>query len=684
MASRSTQARSRAPRVGVDVGGTFTDFVVVERGRLRIFKRPSTPGAPERAVLDGLAAAGLGGARAIVHGSTIGTNALLQRRGARTLLVTTAGFRDVLEIGRQTRPELYAIEPRKPSPLVPRRWRLEVAERVGVDGEVVIPLDLDALARLESTVRRLAPESAAVCLLFSFLRPSHERAVRAALRRAGLRSVSISSEVLPEHREFERTSTTVMDAYIGPTVRDYLRRLNRGLHGVLWIVQSNGGVLRSREAAAAPIRSVLSGPAAGVVGARTVASEAGLTDIVTLDMGGTSTDVSICPGEPLRTTHTMVAGVPVAIPMTDIHTVGAGGGSIASQDEAGALRVGPASAGADPGPAAYGRGGEHATVTDANVVLGRLAANVALGDAVRLDRDLAERAIDRLGASRRADVTRRAQTAIAVIEVANAHMERALRVITLERGYDPRDFALVAFGGAGPLHACDLAQRLEIETVMIPRFPGVLSALGALAGDHVREYARSVLRPLTRLTDARLRTILRPLEARARRDLAGGRRPRLQRVLEMRYVGQSFELSVPLGRGGLVAAARDFHRRHQRRYAHCRPGAPLEVVVARVVASVPQPALPPPRPPRGPRPEPATQIAIIGGRRRRVPVYDRASLPARFAVTGPAILTQSDATTWMPPGWRAQVETHGSLIIRRSGRRRRSVVPREGLRGGTI
>ena len=316
-------------------------------------------------------------------------------------MVTTEGFRDVLEIGRQNRPVLYELEPERPAPLIPRARRLEVTERVGADGSVVTPIDRASLDRLEARVRRLAPASAAVCLLFSFLQPDHERAVREALHRAGVSAVSISSEILPEYREYERTSTTVVDAYVAPVVARYLRRLEPAMPGPLWVVQSNGGVLRSVEAAAAPVRTVLSGPAAGVVGAQHVARASGISNIVTLDMGGTSTDVAVCPGEPLRTTHAEVAGLPVAIPMTDIHTVGAGGGSIAQIDEAGALRVGPRSAGALPGPAAYGRGGTDPTVTDANLVLGRLAPDAALGDRVRLDVDRAHRAVELLVARRR-------------------------------------------------------------------------------------------------------------------------------------------------------------------------------------------------------------------------------------------------------------------------------------------
>ncbi len=653
-------------RVGVDVGGTFTDFVVITGGEMRVFKVPSTPGAPEQAVVDGLGAGGITAAEAIVHGSTVATNALLERRGARAVLVTTEGFRDVLEIGRQNRPVLYELEPERPAPLIPRDRRLEVTERVGADGSVVTQIDQASLDRLEARVRRLAPTSAAVCLLFSFLQPAHERAVREALRRAGVEAVSLSSEVLPEYREYERTSTTVVDAYVAPVVARYLRRLEPAMPGPLWVVQSNGGVLRSVEAAEAPVRTVLSGPAAGVVGAQHVARASGIANIVTLDMGGTSTDVAVCPGEPLRTTHAEVAGLPVAIPMTDIHTVGAGGGSIAQLDEAGALRVGPRSAGAVPGPAAYGRGGTEPTVTDANLVLGRLAPDAALGDRVHLDVPKARRAIERLVFDdERSDAALR-RAALAVIAVANAHMDRALRVITLERGFDPRDFTMLPFGGAGPMHCCELAERLEIEQVLVPPHPGVLSALGALAGAHTREYTATVLDEAHALTPVRLRELFGPLEQAARDDLAPAREPRLQRLLDVRYVGQSFELSVPLGDGGVPEVVRLFHERHHQRYAHSRPGAPVEIVVARLVATVPQPPISPAVPAARGAPEAGTtQATLADGVVRDVPLLSRHDLGAGFDFDGPAVVTQSDATTWVAPGWRATVDPQGAMILRR-------------------
>ena len=653
-------------RVGVDVGGTFTDFTVAAVDGLYVFKVSSTPHDPAEAVLKGLRRAGIGSDGTVVHGSTVATNAVLERKGARTALVTTTGFRDVLEIARQNRPELYAIEPRKPAPLIERELRLELDERVGADGSVRRPLSRASLERLTDEVRQLKPDAAAVCLLFSFLRPSHERSVRAALRRAGVRWVSISSEVLPEHREYERTSTTVVDAYVAPVMGRYIRRLERAVPGRLWIVQSSGGVLRSSEAAASPVQSVLSGPAAGVVGARAVASASGFDHIVTLDMGGTSTDVAICPGEPLRRTDATVGGLPVAIPMTDIHTVGAGGGSIAVRDEAGGLRVGPRSAGAEPGPAAYGRGGVEPTVTDANVVLGRLVADATLADDVALDSAAAASAVDRLTPASQHSTETRRRAAAGVVAVADAHMERALRVITLERGYDPRDFTLVAFGGAGPLHGCSLAERLEIDRVLVPRYPGVLSALGALSGAHVREYSTTLLRPATARSVRALIAAFSRLERNARRDFVGVGRPRLRRMLDLRYHGQSYELTVPLRGRNLPGALRAFHRRHHERYAHSRPEADVEVVVARLLATVEQPPLPEVRAPVGGRPSSRSTPVVIDGESKPARVFRRTELPVGFRSRGPLLVVQDDATTWTPPGWRMEVDQQAALILERN------------------
>lgn len=663
--------QAAAARVGVDVGGTFTDFVVDTGTNISTFKISSSPGNPADAVIEGLKRIGIEPSTTVVHGSTVATNAVLERRGARTVLVTTTGFRDVLEIGRQQRSELYAISPSRPPVLIDRKFRLEVDERVGADGTVLHTLDPASLEKLVRRVRRLKPEAAAVCLLFSFLRPSHERTVRAALRKAGVRWVSISSEVLPEHREYERSSTTAVDAYVGPVMGRYIGRLERAIKGRLWIVQSNGGVLKAAEAVKAPVQSVLSGPAAGVEGARTFAVRSGFDHIVTLDMGGTSTDVAICPGQPLQRRDAEIGGLPIAIPMTDIHTVGAGGGSIAGVDDAGSLRVGPQSAGAEPGPAAYGRGGTEPTVTDANVVLGRISGVNDLADDVEIDQAAAARAMDRLLSARSPTTEKRRRAAATVVDVANAHMERALRVITLERGYDPRDFVLVAFGGAGPLHGCDLADRLQMSRVLVPRYPGVLSALGALSGEHRREYAATLLRPAKPQSLAVLRKAFERLERNARRDFLRTGRPKMNRSLELRYVGQSFELGVPIVGDDLISAVKAFHQRHQDRFAHSRPDADVEMVVARLAATVPQAELPFTGAPGSKRKPGFTRIPVVaGGSELNARAFVRDTLPIGFRARGPVVIEQDDATTWVPPGWRVQVDGQAALILDRHQKNR--------------
>ena len=476
--------------LGVDVGGTFTDLAALVDGRVVTAKVPSTPEDQSEGVMAVVEAADLGEIAAFAHGMTVATNALLERRGARTALVTTEGFRDVLEIGRQARPHLYDLARRRPPALVPRDLRFCVRERMGPDGELE-PLDEDSLAEVVAALREAEVEAVAVCLLFAFLHPEHEQRVGEAVREALPDAhVSLSSAVLPEVREYERMSTTVADAYLAPRLASYLRALaertgDAGLPAPR-VMQSSGGVVDLEDAAERAASCVLSGPAGGVVGAAYAGAASGYEDLLTFDMGGTSTDVApIVGGEVQTTTGSVVAGVPIRHPTVDVHTVSAGGGSIASADSGGALRVGPRSAGADPGPAAYGKGGEEPTVTDANLLLGYLRDGAELGGGeVVLDRGRAEAALGALGSELGLDAM---GAALGVVEVANAEMVRALRVISVERGLDPREFALVAFGGAGPLHACALAEELAIETVLVPRASGVLSALGLAISDIRRD-----------------------------------------------------------------------------------------------------------------------------------------------------------------------------------------------------
>jgi N-methylhydantoinase A len=561
--------------LGIDVGGTFTDAVFLSEGELRTAKLP-TGARPEESVVAAADAVGAGSVERFTHGTTIATNALLERKGARTAFVATAGFEHLLHLRRQNRAHLYRLCSDHPAPLVPLERCVGVRERIGPEG-VLEALDLASLPQLDA-------EAVAICLLFSFRDPSHEATVAAEVRRRLPDAhVVASHEVSAEFREYERASTTAVDAYLGPVVSRYLGSLvercaEAGLPEPL-IMRSSGGVASIREAAAHPAPILVSGPAAGVVGAARVARRAGIENAISLDMGGTSTDVClITAGEAARSGERPVAGLPVRLPTVDLHTVGAGGGSLVWRDAGGALRVGPESAGADPGPAAYGRGGTRPTVTDANLLLGRLPERLAGG--LELDRDAAARALEEFDAAE-------------VVEVVNAEMLRALRVISVERGHDPREFALIAFGGAGPLHACALAEELEIGTVLVPAAAGVLSALGLVASDERRDTVRSYVRPLAEAGEL-------PAEGEA----------------DLRYTGQSFELTVPLGAD--VAAA--FHRAHEDRYGYSDRERPVELVAVRTADVRPGPELVLP--------------------------------PAeRLEVAGPHVLELEGATCWIPPGW---------------------------------
>ena len=652
-------------RLGVDVGGTFTDVVILADGRLITAKVPSTPSDQSVGVLAGVEAADFdaGQLDAFAHGMTVATNALLERRGARVALVTTEGFRDVLEIGRQNRPSLYDLTRDRPPPLVPRDLRFTVRERMGPEGEIVA-LDEDDLARAVADVREAEVEAVAVCLLFAFLHPEHERRVGEALRDEldGVH-VSLSSEVLPEFREFERFATTAADAYLAPRLSAYLGQLaeRSGAAGlpVPLVMQSSGGVVDLESASRQAAACVLSGPAGGVVGAAYVAAASGYDDVLTFDMGGTSTDVApVIGGEAQTTTDSVVAGVPLKLPMVDVHTVSAGGGSIAWADAGGALRVGPQSAGAEPGPAAYGAGGEEPTVTDANLFLGYLEDGATLGGEVVLRRELAEEALERLGSKLGLDAL---ETALGIVRVANAEMTRALRVISVERGLDPREFALVAFGGAGAMHACALADELGMRTLVVPKAAGVLSALGLAISDVRRDYVEALLSPLDDLDADRLESAFVELEERAREDLDD---PRLARGADLRYRGQSFELTVDAGELDELAAR--FHEGHEQRYGYRMDEEPVELVNVRLTATVAveKPEL---------REEPADGDGRCGRRRAsfdgdwaEVEVFDRAAMGAGAEVAGPALVEFPEATCVVAAGWAGRVDEAGSLVLERS------------------
>jgi len=617
--------------VGVDIGGTFTDLVAIVDGELVTAKVPSAVGDEARGVAAALAAAGVepDAVEVLAHGTTVATNALLERRGARTALVTTEGFRDVLEIGRQDRASLYDLSAHRPAPLVPRELRFTVRERMGPEG-VLVPLDRESLMETVQAVAAAGVEAVAVCLLFSFLHPDHERIVGEAIRAAlpGVR-LSLSCDLLPEFREYERFSTTVANAYLAPALSSYLERIEpRPL-----VMQSSGGVVDVATAAARPASCVLSGPAAGVVGAAFVACTAGFDDVVCFDMGGTSTDVALVLGGTAQvTSESVVAGVPIRFPMVDVHTIGAGGGSIAWLDEGGALRVGPRSAGARPGPACYGRGGQAPTVTDSNLVLGYLGDGAVLGGEVVLDRALAEAALAVLPDESAVE------SALGVIRVVEADMARALRVVSVERGIDPRGLSLVAFGGAGPLHACALAEELGMERVLVPFASGVLSALGLAAADLRRDYVAPAAVPFDELA------------ARASEDLPGAEQ---RRLVDARYRGQAHELTVE---------ADDWESRlpaaHEQRYGF-RLDADVELVNRRLVAVV-----------RRGRPALRASGVVGGAGARRahldggwidLPVFSPCS-----AVTGPAIVELPGATCLVRPGWAGETDAGGTLVLERT------------------
>jgi N-methylhydantoinase A len=655
-------------RLGVDVGGTFTDLVALVDGELVTAKVPSTPKDQARGVVHAIEVARLdpGAVTGFAHGSTVATNALLERRGARTALVTTEGFRDVLEIGRQNRPALYDLTRDRPPALVPRERRFTVRERMGPDG-VLVPLDHDSVRAAVAACRDAEAEAVAVCLLFGFLHPDHERRVGAALRQAlpGVH-VSLSCEVLPELREYERCATTVCDGYLTPRLAAYLRSLagevqRLGLPAPL-VMQSSGGAVEIEVAAAHAAGCILSGPAGGVVGAAWAAGRSGFHDLLTFDMGGTSTDVApVLGGVVQTTTESVVAGVPVKLPMVDVHTVSAGGGSIAWVDAGGALRVGPHSAGADPGPAAYGRGGEQPTVTDANLFLGYLPDGAELGGEVRLDRGLAERALRAVGERAGLDAQR---TALGIVRVADAEMTRALRVISIERGLDPRELTLVAFGGAGGLHACALAEELRIPRVLVPRAAGVLSALGLAISDVRRDHVRPFLAALEQADPAEVEAAFAALERQAAAQLGGERRRTVSRSADARYQGQSFELTV--GAEDLAGLAGRFHAEHQRRYGYRMDDEPVELVNLRLVATVPGD-----KPPL--RQAPASGEAPCGRRRasfdgdwRDVDVLRRDDLGAGGGVQGPAVVEFPESTLLLRPGWRGTVDQAGALILERA------------------
>ena len=746
-------------RIGIDSGGTFTDCVTFEGSHVRVMKVFSTPDDAARAILAGAqriiadrrAASSpeetqssfAAGALEIIHGTTVGTNTLLERGGARVALVTTAGFEDLIEIGRQARPRLYDFNVQREPPLVPRALRWGVKERIGARGEVLVRPPATELERLRRRIQKSGAESIAVCFLFSFVNPAHERAARRHLESLGL-PISISHEILPEFREYERLSTVVINAYLAPKLGGYLSRLEQKLarFGVqvsgfakkngtarlnlrqprtsnaepqVFVMQSSGGITTARRAAREPVRTILSGPAGGVVAAAHLARQLGITRAISFDMGGTSTDVCLLTGSPRSTSETTLGGLPVAVPVLDVHSVGAGGGSLARLDAGGALRVGPESAGAEPGPACYGKGGNRPTVTDANLILGRLDAECFLGGTYRLDVEAAEQAfagfqsrqvpltgqqaITGRRPSRRLSALELAQ---GIIAVSNATMERALRVISVERGHDPRDFSLVSFGGAGGLHAPALAQSLGMAQVIVPLNPGAFSALGILLSDIVKDASISVLLPVPyregsglpsstgrggkgspaadselpasfwRQLQRRFARLEQTAREELRREGLASASATIEQKVDLRYIGQAYELSVPFARDFVPR----FHQEHERAYGYAHAGRPTEIVNLRVRLAVPTPK--PSRAVVAPVSGTMTAGGTLGptskallkrkpvwfdGRWWKAPVYDRDRLPPGTRFPGPAVLAEYSGTTVVPPGWVCSVDRYGNLVV---------------------
>jgi len=677
-------------RLGIDVGGTFTDLVLFseEAGTLVVEKVPSVPSDPSEGIMDGIARilAGVGVAPKdvvyVAHGTTVATNTLLQRHGARTALITTRGFRDLLEIARQRRPSLYDLDVPKPRALVRRKLRREVPERVVADGSVRLPLDLVAVDRVLDELADEGIEALAICFLYSFLHPEHERAVveRAQRRLPGV-AVSASSDVLAELREYERLSTTVANAYLLPRMGSYVRAFSRrvadaGIQCAPYINQSNGGTISIEEAVRAPVRTVLSGPSAGVMGAVWLARHRALSSLVTFDMGGTSTDVSfVKDGTPTLAFEREIDGIPLRVAGLDIETIGAGGGSIAWRDSGGALRVGPESAGAHPGPVCYGRGGRAATVTDANLFLGRLGPSGLLGGSMPLDAGAADSAISTLA---QALALSPLETARGIVAVVNANMAGAVRLVTVQRGVDPAGLALLAFGGAGPLHAAALARELGVRTVVVPPSPGLLCALGLLVEDQRVDTVRTYVSRLEADTLVRLDTLFVEMESDAvawlEREQVPAARRSLERWLDMRYVGQNYELlvSVPdeVWRVRRVEPLRArFLAQHEAAYGYAAPDEPIQIVNARLVA---RGRPDPPVLPKGARATGDVGGAVVAHRRVffetgndfvECAVYDRKRLAAGHVVIGPAVVEQFDSTTLIHPGQRAEVDDLGFLLI---------------------
>ena len=648
----------------VDCGGTVTACIWLEDSTVQVLTVFTTPADPSRAIADAVAKIAPSEIPLIIlHGTTVGTNTLLQRKGARVAFVTTAGFEDSIEIGRQHRPKLYDFFFEKDPPLAPADMRFGVDERTSSDGEVLRAPGETALNDLRLRIATQNPEAIAISLLFSFANPVNEKAIAQALRKLEV-PLSLSHKILPEFREYERASTVLVNAYLQPIMQRYLEKLQSSTaqRARIFVMQSSGGITALETAAAEPVRTVLSGPAGGVVGASALARRSGFENIISFDMGGTSTDVALVEKMASTTNEAEVAGLPVRVPILDIHTVGAGGGSLARFDAGGALRVGPESAGADPGPICYGRG-ELPTVTDANLLLGRLPADQFLGGEFKLDlphtHEIVRQCLKKN--SNRMEVE---EFAAGVVRVVNANMEKAIRVVSIERGYDPRSFALVAFGGAGAMHACELAAALRIPTVIVPAYPGALSALGILISDVVKDHSRTVLLRVRQLPRKQLDGLYAELQRAVSAELnqEGWKgKAFFERSCDLRYRGQGYELNLPFA-SDLISR---FHSEHKRRYGYSSPEREVEIVTVRLRGRVASPEklanLKIER--AAGKLKEASAPVWFSGKRHRTPIIPRDALKSGKRYRGPAVVTEYSATTVVPPGHKFSVDKVGNLII---------------------
>jgi N-methylhydantoinase A len=675
-------------RLGVDTGGTFTDVCLADEttGKVAVAKVSSTPNNPAEAVINGIRKLisekdlKPEHIRFLIHGTTVATNALLEGKGAPTALITTAGFEDVLLIGRQSRPRLYDFWAQRPTPIVPRSQCLGAPERVLYTGEILRPLDLEAVESLIRKIKAHGIKSIAVCLIHSYANPIHEQQIKTLIQSVHPEAfVTLSSEILPEYREYERTSTICINAYVMPKVNAYVRHLEdmlreMGVTSELYIMQSNGGVITAQMARESSARTVLSGPAGGALLGVYLSKALKTYNIITIDMGGTSSDICLIEsGQPKLTTEADIEGYPIKLPMIDINTIGAGGGSIAWIDTGGALRVGPQSAGADPGPVCYGRGGDQPTVTDANIILGRLNPSYLLGGEMEVDLNRAKEIVgEKIATPLGIDLMQAAEGIIAVV---NANMIRGIRRVSVERGYDPRDFCLVPFGGAGPLHGVELAMALNMTRVAIPTHPGIASAFGMLSADVRHDYVQTLIITSDRVERDRLDSIYHDLEAQGKTQLTregfSGQTVILSRLADMRYAGQSYELSLPVPAGKITTAVLDslfkqFHQTHMQSYGYSREGELIEFVNLRVVAQGKLPGSQlaekwlkrqKPVSPSG------TRTVWFQGQAKKTPIYERGSLVKDQVITGPAIVEQLDTTIVIPPGFQGAVEDLGNLII---------------------